>query len=91
MMMDVMPHLFQVTISFSIMAAIYRVWKGPNDLDRVVSIEYLSVLCIAFVIWYSWQTQEPILMDVAIAMAALSFIGTVSFSKYISNNKEQIT
>jgi multicomponent Na+:H+ antiporter subunit F len=73
--------IFQVSLVIAGTSSLMRIWKGPSDLDRIVALEYLGAISIAFIAWYSWETQQKVFMDVAIAMAALGFIGTVAFSR----------
>lgn len=80
-------HAIALMLAVSLLASVYRIWKGPNELDRVVSLEYLSVICITFVVWYSWNYKEPIFIDIALAMAALGFIGTVTLSKWVATKE----
>lgn len=73
--------LFQISLTIAALSSLMRIWKGPGDLDRIVAMEYLGAISIAFIAWYSWETKQKVFLDVAIAMAALGFIGTVTFSR----------
>lgn len=82
-LVDIFSLFFQFSLVAAIVSALVRIWKGPSDLDRVVAIEYLGALSVAFIAWYCWETGQAVFLDVAIAMAALGFIGTMAYSKFI--------
>ena len=81
--MNVFSMVFQISLVIAAVSSLMRIWKGPTDLDRIVAMEYLGAISIAFIAWYSWETNQKVFIDVAIAMAALGFIGTVAFSRSI--------
>lgn len=60
-----------------------RLVRGPSLPDRVVAIDLMNTLGIGIIATYSIATDQPAFLDVAIAMALLSFLGTVAFAYYI--------
>jgi multicomponent Na+:H+ antiporter subunit F len=62
--------------------AFYRLVRGPDAVDRIVALDMISILIVAFLAAYSIYAAEPSLLDVAIAYALIAFLGTVAFARY---------
>jgi multicomponent Na+:H+ antiporter subunit F len=70
-----------------IAVCVWRVWRGENVIDRLVGADLLSVLMLAVLVLLALITRDAIYIDVAIALAALSFIGTLALAKYIAEQQ----
>jgi len=60
-----------------------RLFKGPTTADRVVAIDLIAVTSVGFLLLISLMTNEPIYIDIAIALAFVGFLTTVSCSRFI--------
>lgn len=63
--------------------AFVRLLRGPDLSDRAVVLDLLASLAQGVLALYAIATGEAALLDVAIAIALVSFLGTVSFARYI--------
>ena len=70
-------------LALSVAAVFVRLVRGPSLPDRVVAIDLMNTLGIGIVATYAIATGQPAFLDVAIAMALISFLGTVAFAYYI--------
>ena len=61
-----------------------RLVKGPNLSDRIVALDMLSAIGVAIVCAYAVMTKQAVLLDVALVVALIAFLGTVGFAYYIS-------
>jgi multicomponent Na+:H+ antiporter subunit F len=66
---------------------LYRIAKGPTAPDRTVAIDILGTLIVGFTCIYAVMQEQDFYMNVAIAWALLSFIGTVALAKYLEGRK----
>jgi len=57
--------------------------RGPSLPDRVMALDLLTTLGIGVIAVYAIATDQPAFLDVAIATALISFLGTVAFAYYI--------
>ncbi len=73
--------LFFLTIS--ILVGLYRVIKGPSLPDRVVALDTIGINIIAGVAIISILLNTHAFFDIILVIGILSFIGTISFSKFI--------
>jgi multisubunit Na+/H+ antiporter MnhF subunit len=78
-----------VLIAHLLMAlvAAWRVWRGENGVVRLAGLDLASTLTIAILVIISIIRANIIYIDVAIAVAALSYISTIALAKYISDHK----
>lgn len=60
-----------------------RLVKGPELPDRVVSLDLMTNIGIGIIAAYAMATGQRVLIDVAIILALISFLGTVAFAYYI--------
>ena len=77
----------QVILSLSMCLCVFRIWKGPGIMDRVVALDLIATLimgqCILFVI----ESGFTAYLDVATAIAIISFLATVAFARCLENEK----
>lgn len=75
-----------VILSLSITIVLYRIIKGPNNADRIIALDLLSILLISLVALYSIHTNRETYLDVVIAYALVAFLGTVAFARYLERS-----
>jgi multicomponent Na+:H+ antiporter subunit F len=62
---------------------LWRLAKGPAAADRVIALDLLSVLVVAFLVILSIHTGKTTYLDVAIAYACIAFLGTIALVRFI--------
>ena len=70
-------------LSLSLLLTFARLLAGPSLPDRVIALDMTATLGIGVVAVYALATGQPALLDVAILLALLVFLGTVGFAYYI--------
>ena len=70
-----------------ILVSLWRVGRGDNALDRLMGLDLLSTLMLAVLVLMSIFKQQSLYIDVALGLAALSYIGTIAFGKYIADHR----
>lgn len=70
-------------LTFSIIATIYRLVKGPSASDRVQSLDALGINIISGVAVFSVLLRSTGFFEVILLIGILSFIGTIAFARYI--------
>lgn len=69
-----------LAVSFALVA--YRVLKGPTGEDRILGIDMLAYVAIGLIALFAMGTGYFVLVDVAVVLALIAFIGTVAFAHY---------
>jgi len=62
---------------------LFRLWKGPTAPDRAVAIDILGTLVVGFCALYALQTKSSFYINIGVAWALLSFVGTIALAKYL--------
>lgn len=70
-----------------LMPLAYRVFVGPSPADRLQAVETITTVLIGIIILLALLQASPFVMDVAIALAAFSFIATLAIARYLSEGK----
>lgn len=73
-------------LSLALLLAFVRLARGPSVADRVVALDLIGVLSVGIIILYSVATGLPVFLDAAIALALVSFAGTIAFARYIERS-----
>jgi multicomponent Na+:H+ antiporter subunit F len=67
--------------------AFIRLVRGPTLPDRVVAMDLLGILIVGLIVVATAVTGEMVLLDVAMVIALVSFIGTVAYSRYLEGER----
>ena len=62
---------------------LYRIGRGPTAPDRTVAIDILGTLVVGFCCIMALWTGQGYYMNIAIAWALISFVGTLALAKYL--------
>jgi multicomponent Na+:H+ antiporter subunit F len=71
-----------VLLMLGILLAFIRLLIGPDPADRIVALDLISILIVAFLAAFSIYADEKSFLDVAIAYALIAFLGTVALARY---------
>lgn len=71
-----------ILLMLAIVVAFIRLVLGPSLPDRVVALDLITVLAVAFCALFAIAAEEPAFLDVAIALALIAFLATVAFARY---------
>lgn len=87
MVMDIWNIIIYFSLSLvmlSIFIAFIRMIIGPVMPDRVVALDLTANLLISFIAIFSVITDQPVYIDVVIALALIVFLSTVAFANLIA-------
>ena len=62
---------------------LYRVWRGPTAVDRVIAVNAIGMLVIGFCAIVGVATGTAWYIDIAIVWALQSFIVTLALAKLL--------
>ena len=64
-----------------------RLVLGPALPDRVIAIDLIGVVIVCLLVVVGGSTAALALLDVAIVVALISFVGTVAYASYIERER----
>jgi len=70
-------------LGLAIVAAFVRLVRGPTLSDRVVAFDLLAAIGIGVLAADAVATDQPVLLDVTVVLALVSFLGTIGFAFYL--------
>lgn len=66
-----------------------RIYRGPNNLDRIIATEILLIIVIAGIamesVWHRTSTSLPLLM----ILGLVSFVGGVAVTRFMATSAEE--
>lgn len=71
-----------VLLMAAMVLAFIRLARGPSLPDRVVALDLITVLAVAFSALFAIGSGEQAFLDVAIALALIAFLATVAFARF---------
>lgn len=72
-----------ILLAAAIIAAAYRLFRGPTAADRILAIDLLAVITAAAVLIHAVNSGQQILIDVVVALGVIVFFGTVALAQTI--------
>lgn len=75
-------------LTISVLLVFIRLFKGPTVVDRVIALDLIITIGIGIITVYSIRQEQEVLLDVAIILALIAFLGTIAFSYYIEKQKD---
>lgn len=76
-------------IIVSIALTFIRLVRGPRAADRIVALDLIAVLIVAFLGAYAVLAGDTSFLDVAIAYALIAFLGTVALSRFLLRSRRK--
>ena len=78
-----------VVLLISIALVLVRLVKGPDAADRIIALDLISMLIVAFLAIESIYAGETSFLDVAIAYALIAFLGTVALARFLMRSSQR--
>ena len=61
--------------------------RARSAMSRILALDMLTLILIAFLILYADANRAPFYLDAALALALLSFVATVAAARYHSEGR----
>ena len=85
--LQIASQLALALLIISMVLAFIRLVRGPQAADRVVALDLISVLIVAFLAAYAVHAGDTSFLDVAIAYALVAFLGTVALARFLLRSR----
>ena len=79
-----------ITLFAALILALIRLALGPSLPDRVVGLDMISTIIIGIIATYTILTREKMFLNPAVVLALISFLGTVSYAKYLEKRGAEL-
>ncbi len=81
--MDFLMTVFSLGLFSCCFMCLYRIGRGPSAPDRTVAIDILGIVIVGFCALLALVTGKDFYLNVGLAWALLSFIGTIALAKFL--------
>jgi multicomponent Na+:H+ antiporter subunit F len=72
-----------VLLASAMLLGFVRLCLGPSLQDRVVALDLIAVLAVGMIVTNTAGTGQRALLDAAILIALVGFLGTVAYAWYV--------
>ena len=83
MMLESAITLSYLLLSITLITAFIRLVRGPSLPDRVVALELMASLTVAYIGVYTVSNGIAAFLDVAMVLALTAFLAAVGFARYL--------
>lgn len=73
----------QVLLALAMLAAVYRMIKGPRAQDRVLSLDALYINAMLLMVVFGIRSGTTLYFEVALIIAVLGFASSVALAKFL--------
>ena len=70
-------------LGVALVFAFVRLLRGPRSPDRLVALEVMSAIGVSIMALAAILWKQPVLLDVILVVALVSFIGTIALATFI--------
>lgn len=75
-------------LSLALIMTLIRLLLGPSLSDRVVALDLLAFIAVAFIALYCVATGQEIFLDAAVALALIAFLSTLAFARFVERQAD---
>lgn len=75
-------------LTLAFLLTIVRIVVGPTLPDRVLALDMLVFIGIAYIAVIAIKTDFALYLDIAIALGLVGFLATVAFARFILHGNE---
>jgi len=75
--------VYLVLIGIATLLSMYRFFKGPTTVDRLVAVDIMTTITTGLMILFALYYKRSIFLDVALVYAVLAFLGVIAFARYL--------
>jgi len=82
-MLSIAVTVAAILIGSAFVLNLWRLWRGPDAVDRVLALDTLYINVIALLLIYEISLGTGLFYEAALLIALLGFIGTVALAKFL--------
>ncbi|AVR87814.1 K+/H+ antiporter subunit F [Thauera aromatica] len=70
-------------VSLALLLNLWRLWRGPTVMDRVLAVDTMVINTIALIILFGIEQRTTMFFEAALLFAMFGFISTVAYCRFI--------
>lgn len=84
MMLDVAYWITQALLAAAILCTVYRIYRGPSILDRVISLDVILIIVGSIMLADMAYRQHQDFILFVVVTAVIGFLGAVAIARYVA-------
>jgi multicomponent Na+:H+ antiporter subunit F len=85
-MVNIILHIAGGIMLLSMLSSLYRFFKGPSLVDRVIAFDIMNIISISLIALITLFSGRTIYIDVALIYGLLSFLGVIIIARYLEKS-----
>lgn len=73
----------KIFLVVALFAGTWRLFRGPTLTDRVVAIDLIAGIVLAFALLIALESGRSLYITVSLAISVVSFIGTIAIARHM--------
>ncbi|GAA1116204.1 monovalent cation/H+ antiporter complex subunit F [Nesterenkonia jeotgali] len=82
-MLEIAVPITQVLLAVGALGSVYRVYKGPSVLDRVISLDVMLIIVASMMILDMVVNDHQDFIMFVVITAVIGFLGAVAIARYV--------
>jgi multicomponent K+:H+ antiporter subunit F len=82
-MLTVALEIAFIMIGAAMALNLWRLWRGPDTVDRVLALDTLAINAIALLVLFGIRAGSDVYFEAALIIAVMGFVGTAALCKYL--------
>lgn len=70
-------------VGAALFLTLIRLIRGPTLPDRAVALDLIGIQTVGMIAAYEIAYGQPLLLDAAMVVALVAFLGTIAFARYL--------
>lgn len=76
-------------LATALVLAFVRLTRGPSRPDRIIALDLFATISLGVVAVASVAADQPVLLDVAVALAPIVFLTMIAFAYYLGGQVDR--
>lgn len=71
------------SVALALLAAAWRLVRGPDVPDRILALDAMYINAVAFIVLLGIRTESSAYFEAALLIALFGFVATVALARYV--------
>lgn len=86
-MLEIAVGITQVLLAIGALCAVYRVYRGPSVLDRVISVDVILIIVASVMLVEMVRSDHQDFILFVLVTSVIGFLGAVAIARYVVARK----
>jgi multicomponent Na+:H+ antiporter subunit F len=77
-----------ILMTIGVVLVAIRFVRGPSIVDRLTALDLMSYNLIGIIALYAAISKDTLLIDAAVILSLIAFLGTLAFAYYLINQSK---